>query len=400
MRYVSDFYKNRKNNMTPLINFDIIYHYKKDKAIDIIIKEIKEKKLTTEFDTVIGFMLLEVTQPNEIEECKETLQIIKKQCEELKIKKFYIIANYPYKQYHRYLEDFNIIYFEAFSQCVYNSYKIKPERLSTSWNNKANKFLFLNAIPSRLNRIRLLSFYWQRKMLDNCIWSLFEPYSEIIERDCRRFTNNLSDTEYKEFMKLAVRRLDDVPSINFTLASLTCPTDWTIDKSFYQQTSLSVISETFFKKNQPLNDLSEKTWRAIANHHPFIIAGTRGIRKYLESLGFKTFLEFLKYDYDNFDDYDQRLDAIVDNTEYFLNNFSKNSNQIEEDIKYNYQQFLNLIETNKKTIEYLNKKLNVNQKDLDSIFNLPNYIPLTNIEDMKSLDEQQVERDKKVNNLS
>jgi hypothetical protein len=386
--------------MTPLINFDIIYHYKQDKALDIILKEIIEKKSKYNFDKIVGFMLLEVTQPNDIDSCCQTLEIIKQKCRELGVTDFYIVANYPYKQYQKQLEQFNIIYFEAFSYCVYNSYKLKPKNLSTSWNKDADKFLFLNAIPSRLNRIKLLSMYWKKSMLSKCVWSLFRPYSEIIERDCRAFTSDLTDNEYEEFMKIAVRRLDDVPSIDFKMASLTCPTDWTIDKQFYQETNLSVISETFFKNNQPLNDLSEKTWRAIINHHPFIIAGTVGIRKCLESLGFKTFVEYLKYDYDNFENYDQRLSAIVDNTKYFLENCNRYQNQINDDIEHNYQQYLKLIEQNKQTIEYLNINLGVDKTDLDSIFNLPNYIPLTNIDDIKALDDQQVERDKKINNLS
>jgi hypothetical protein len=385
--------------MTPFINFDIIYHYPKERALEIILAEIQKKIKHNKTTKLVGFMLLEVTQPSDIINCRETLRIIKDKSLELGIDEFYIVANYPYKQYQTQLEEFNIIYFEAFSHCIYNSYQLHPDKLSMAWNFDSDKFLFLNAIPSRLNRIRLLSMYWKTGSLNRCIWSLFKPYSDIIERDCRKFTNNLTDDEYYQFMKVAVKRLDDVPSLNFTMASLTCPTDWTIDKNFYQQTKLSVISETFFKKNQPLNDFSEKTWRAIINRHPFIIAGTPGIRKCLESLGFKTFVEYLKYDYDNFEDYDQRLTAIVENTEYFLSNSTRWKNEINNDIEHNYLQYLKLIEKNKQVISYLNTVLQVSNSDLDSIFSLPNYVPLTNIADMKALDEQQVEKDKRVNNL-
>lgn len=382
--------------MTPLINLDLIYHYEREKALDIIFKNIIDKKNKNNFNKIIGFMIYEVIQPNDIESCRNTLMEIKNKCYELGVKDFYLVVAYSYKQYQQHLKDFNLIYFEAFSHIIYHSYRTKPERLSTRWNSESDKFLFLNAIPSRLNRIRLMSMYWKKGLLNNCIWSLFKPYSEIIERDCRLFADILTDDEYQEFIKIAFKKLDDVPSINFKIASLTSPTDWTIEQKFYNETKLSVVSETFFKRGQPLDDISEKTWRAIANCHPFIIAGTPGIRRCLESLGFKTFVEYLKYDYDDFHDYDERLNAIVENTEYFLINSNQYANQIKIDIEYNYQQYLQLIDRNMKTLEYLNKGLDVDQKDLDYVFNQPTHNHLIDLNDMKSLDEQQVERDKKI----
>jgi len=385
---------------TPLINFDIIYHYKQDKAIDIIMKDIMSKKSQSSFSTIVGFMLLEVTSPSDIENCRDTLLIIKNNCSKLGIDKIYIIANYPYDQYEEHFKEFEIIYFEAFSHCVYNSYELHPEKLSSKWNADAEGFLFLNAIPARINRIRLLSKFWKLGLLKHSKWSLFKPYSHIIERDCRRLTHDLSDSEYKEFMKIAVRRIDDVPSINFTLASLTCPLDWCIDRRNYEETKLSIISETCFRDSEPLNDLSEKTWRAIINQHPFIIAGTVGIRRRLESLGFKTFIEYFAEDYDNYSDYEERLDSIVKNTLFFLENSNKYRDEIKKDTEYNLIQFNNLIKKNKSVINYLHNTVGVSQQDLDSIFKLPNYIPLTSIEDMKALDAIEVEQDAIANKLA
>ena len=69
--------------------------------------------------------------------------------------------------------------------------------------------------------------------------------------------------------------------------------------------------------------------------------------KKLKQLGFKTFDQYLLIkDYDNIDDSEHRLDAIVKNTNHWLDNISNNVIQIQVDIKHNFQQFQQLVNQN------------------------------------------------------
>jgi len=73
-------------------------------------------------------------------------------------------------------------------------------------------------------------------------------------------------------------------------------------------TEISVILETLFE-DQRIH-LTEKTLRAIACGHPFMLAGGPGSLDFLKSYGFKTFSPWIDESYDAIQNHDQRLQAI------------------------------------------------------------------------------------------
>ena len=68
-------------------------------------------------------------------------------------------------------------------------------------------------------------------------------------------------------------------------------TSWPYDKTFF-----SLVSETHFVWRCKF--LSEKTFKAIYNHHPFILIGDCNSLELLRSYGFKTFEPFIDQSYD------------------------------------------------------------------------------------------------------
>ena len=66
--------------------------------------------------------------------------------------------------------------------------------------------------------------------------------------------------------------------------------------SVYDSTLISVVTESNFVNKQIYH--SEKTWKPIANKHPFIIVGPTGSLENLKSLGYKTFSDFWDEAYD------------------------------------------------------------------------------------------------------
>jgi hypothetical protein len=75
----------------------------------------------------------------------------------------------------------------------------------------------------------------------------------------------------------------------------------------FNATAISVVLETVFDSRI---HLTEKTLRAIACGHPFILAAGPGSLKLLRSYGFHTFTGYINESYDDIYDNQQRLKAI------------------------------------------------------------------------------------------
>jgi hypothetical protein len=112
------------------------------------------------------------------------------------------------------------------------------------------------------------------------------------------------------------------------------------DKSLFADTSFRVISETWNKNAW----ISEKTFITIVNHHPFIMAGWPGSLKKLRQIGFRTFEKYLPIsDYDNIQDHNLRMEAVITNTKFWLENISSQDKEIRDDVEYNVDHFYQLI---------------------------------------------------------
>ena len=85
----------------------------------------------------------------------------------------------------------------------------------------------------------------------------------------------------------------------------------------YERTILSVIAETTWNKNEIF--ISEKTFKAIAHSHPFIIVGPAGTLKKLRELGFRTFAGVLNEHYDDIEDHTMRLKMVADEIQRLCN---------------------------------------------------------------------------------
>lgn len=74
---------------------------------------------------------------------------------------------------------------------------------------------------------------------------------------------------------------------------------------------VSVISEAGFPDSHGQLFLSEKIFKPIVCHHPFIIVGDRGSLKELQKMGYKTFEGFIDESYDDLPTF-ERYDAIIE----------------------------------------------------------------------------------------
>jgi hypothetical protein len=202
----------------------------------------------------------------------------------------------------------------------------------------------------KLHRIGFLKKFYEKNSLDSIEWAAnFTNQYDLIKE---QFFTDYSDEEFKIFSDTCNRTLDipiNHPSYpknsNESFQHLGFPYDHTL----YYKTAFSVILESeYYSDPEGKPWISEKTWRAIANKHPFIMVGSADNIPVLKNMGFKTFEEYLSIeDYYSLltvtEDIHTSLDAIVTNTVEFSNLLGTLSpdlkHKIIEDVNHNYDLF-------------------------------------------------------------
>lgn len=132
-----------------------------------------------------------------------------------------------------------------------------------------------------------------------------------------------------------------LPSLIYGISNEIEDTGFYINRINHQvcdDTWISVISEARFEDEEGTVFLSEKVFKPIASHHPFIVMGNKHSLKELKKLGYKTFSNWIDESYDELDNLD-RMDAIIK----VLKDIDKIENKLEwfksmeEVLKFNYE---------------------------------------------------------------
>jgi Mn-dependent DtxR family transcriptional regulator len=256
-----------------------------------------------------------------------------------------------------------VVYIDYF---LYQSYiKIvleKRSQISNNWNNTASKFLFLTGKANKIHRIRLLHKLYKSNLLsNNCIWSLF--YTDPLELSS--LVPELSLDELDQFLKTHQRNPDN-QKISWrggnNLHVVECGMNY--DTEMFTSTKFRVISETNFESvKSPW--ITEKTWITILNSQPFIMASSTNTLARLRDMGFRTFEQYLKIsNYDQISDDEDRLDAIVENTQYWVENINQYSKDIQADVEHNLQNYYQLAEHNRTLLKNLISENNLKTTEL------------------------------------
>jgi hypothetical protein len=252
---------------------------------------------------------------------------------------------------------------------TYLSYQAVPVQ---QWNPTADKFLFMGGVPNRENRIVLLDKFYQAGLLEQAEWSFFKPWTDEQATWCRTALSHYTDAEYETFLNTCERKLDDVyaDSKEYGTAPEKQTFEWCkdpawVDPAIYNNTVLSVVSEGL-PQDLSLNTafMTEKMWRVFAQQHPFILSGTKDMMAYIKRLGFKTFEQYMRIP-----NYVEDLDAIVENTRGFLEDYPKHEQQIKADCSYNYYHFHSLGRMNRGHLLWLRDYYNIDQGSIDYWFN-------------------------------
>lgn len=112
------------------------------------------------------------------------------------------------------------------------------------------------------------------------------------------------------------------------------------DINWYNETAFSLVLESARSWDDMVMFLTEKTYKPISSHHPFIIFGFPGSLKYLQKQGFQTFDNIFDESYDNEANFDKKLDIIKSNIASY-NNVPYSLETISR-IQHNHSWFYNI----------------------------------------------------------
>jgi len=195
--------------------------------------------------------------------------------------------------------------------------------------------LFLIAKPDRPHRAPLLYKFYEREQLHKLTWSLFLPTA--LQKKVRDLIPSATDQQWENFVNL--QRSPDHMLAVVSGDSVHIPNSFHYDRSIFARTNVSLVSESTFElDNLPVSvRATEKTYKAIDNRHPFVIAGQPGTLARLQSLGYRTFENYLPHaDYDQEVDSGQRLEMIYENILFLHNLTTTNPAVLAKDVEHNW----------------------------------------------------------------
>jgi len=213
--------------------------------------------------------------------------------------------------------------------------------------NKEKTFLCFNRVL-RTHRLALLGLILENNLLENTYYSFFDDivygkFSDIINT----VKNNLSEETYRiiedqyylnksQFpLKLNIEGHENQTSIKKE------------DLILFQKSYFSLVTETYFFTTTYPGDIdeqtiffSEKIFKPIIMKHPFVLVSRPHSLEYLKKLGYRTFSPFIDESYDNIDNDEERLLAIVREVSR-MNNFTSDEwikwqTNIKPIIEHNY----------------------------------------------------------------
>ena len=224
---------------------------------------------------------------------------------------------------------------------------------------KKKFFLSYNKNTTKPFRVQLLLWLMKTGMIDDSYVSILIKNGNFDRNRLRSDKDELYDliAWFNQFEQKGFNVLDwDYPNHqNDVFSSLRYTT-----KSHYADTVFNIITETTCDNNS-LN-LTEKSFKGIANCHPYLVIGDVNTHKHIKDLGFELYEDLIDYSFDSINDSEIRLNSALKEVKRIYNIggnsilewYKKNIDKIEHNkIKFFEYKFSDMI---KETILDLKKQ--------------------------------------------
>ena len=175
-------------------------------------------------------------------------------------------------------------------------------------SEKKKFFLSYNKNTTKPFRVQLLLWLMKTGIIDDSYVSILIKNQYFDRNQLRSDKDELYDliAWFNQFEQKGFNVLDwDYPNHqNDVFSSLKYTT-----KSHYADTIFNIITETTCDTNS-LN-LTEKSFKGIANCHPYLVIGDVNTHKHIKDLGFELYEDLIDYSFDSIDDSEIRLNSAL-----------------------------------------------------------------------------------------
>ena len=278
-------------------------------------------------------------------------------------------CNIWYQHYNKILDNSSadcVLYIPFFMITVHNRiFNIGKMPVNTEWNTQAKQFLFLIGKPQKQHRIRMLYKILAAGLRSRLEWSFFMP--EGARDACHELIPELTAPEFEQFVTENLRSPDDISV--FMMDDSLHYSGIPFDSNLFKNSLFQIISECYWDHpGEPGLWATEKTWISIVNRQPFIMVSDINSLNKLEEWGFRTFRDYLKIpEYDQIEDKEQRLDAVLENIQHWNTNILDHSDGIRRDIEHNYQHYMSIVEQRSQKLQSEIDQLNLGVSMFDVI---------------------------------
>lgn len=185
---------------------------------------------------------------------------------------------------------------ETYYKCILTTH---PYDKTLIVDRPAGLNLLIGKLKAKFGRFLASYYFYKHDLLQTGVLGI-NAYPEDIENMMKANPKYL-DYEYFNTIKNYLGPADDIIIVE-TNEGITAANGWPFDANIFARSSVSYVSETYdMDRHQYPYIVTEKTYRAIINRHPFVIQGSSGQLSLVKSLGFETFSSVISESYNEYD---------------------------------------------------------------------------------------------------
>ena len=248
---------------------------------------------------------------------------------------------------------------EAYSKCILTTNNFIDSTLVKDRINGLN--LLIGKLKVKHARFFTAYYFYKHDLLDSAVLGIHALPEDILA-NMKKYPK-CDDINFYNKIITCLGPADSISILHETNEGWTARAGgWPFDTAIFKNSSITYSCETYDGGDRGSFNLlvTEKTYRAVINKHPFIVQAAPGQLNTIKSLGFETFSSIIDESYNEYDQLDySHVEKTVLAAKDFLVKIPDNIDKVQEIVDYNYQHWLSRAKTEyDKTYIFLNNFIN------------------------------------------
>lgn len=254
-----------------------------------------------------------------------------------------VLNNYYVQEELTQLPTLNVIWCDYFLLYTEFLHRVHGQKHNLRYNPNAEKdFRCVIGKPNKPNRANLLVQLYSQDLLSNSHASILCKDEHLKKLASLTMFNDVYS--YQVLSKFN-KSIDDIEYVQQDDLNLHCQ-GFPYDETKFTNSAISIVPETTCYHHI---FITEKTYYAIYNNHPFVICSTPGTLAEIRRLGYKTFDSVIDESYDLCPDIVRRMQMVGRSAKQLLEH--KHERVVKDIVEFNNQLFATKVEEEIKWIE-------------------------------------------------